>query len=184
MIAVTYNVERYRSLLADTVRAGDVVLEIGPHRCKSTEEYVAKAGKAILVDKGHDCSSKLEEYADERENVTFVFGDVRGFDAVKLVLHHISECDVMAVDLGGGRFPDTVFKVWATWSGIFKPRDSIIRCRGLAEFLKRAEIRDESLPGKFRDSGWLEDYGRKTPYNLKKQLDEIGHWVDINQPLD
>ncbi len=184
MISVSYNVSRYRSLLYDTVQEGDTVLEIGPHRGGSTDAYVGKAGTVVLVDKGRDCASTLEEYVRSHGNVAYVCGDARGFDAVTLVLEHIDKCDVLAVDLGGGRFPDTVFKVWATWSGIFKPRDSVIRCRGLAEFLRRAQVRDETLPDSFEDCGWLSEYGRETPYNLKKQLDELSRWVDIDQPLE
>ena len=184
MITVSYNVARYRSLLADTVREGDTVLEIGPHIGKSSKGYLGKAGKSVLVDKGVDCAQTLKELADEYEEVVFVCGDARDFETITLTLQHISECDVLAVDLGGGRFPDTVFKVWATWSGVFKPRDTVIRCRGLAEFLKRAKVKDETLPDEFEDSGWLKEYGRKTPKQLRKQLDEFRYWVDINQPLD
>jgi len=182
MITITYDVKKYRSLLAKTVRAGDTVVEIGPHRCLSTDQYIKKAQKAILVDKGKDCVGALENYAEKHGNVTFVCGDARGFDTLTLVRKHAPRCDILAVDLGGGRYPDTVFKVWATWSGVLEPKDSIIRCSGLAEFVRRAKVKDDTLPKKFKDNGWLRDYGRATPSKMKGQLDEFIHWVDINEP--
>jgi hypothetical protein len=183
MIAVAYEVSRYRSLLSKVVRRGDVVVEIGPHVGRSTDQYIGNAGKVVLVDKGADCSGALRDYAGEHGNVVFVCGDARGFDTLSLVLQHTESCDVLAVDLGGGRYPDTVFKVWSTWSGVLKPRDSVIRCRGLAEFLRRAKVKDETLPDEFKDSGWLEDYGRAVPSKLREQLDEFKFWVDIKKPV-
>jgi hypothetical protein len=180
MISIVYEVGRYRKLLADTVRHGDVVVEIGPHVGKSTDAYVGKAKKAVLVDKGKDCASCLKEYAQRHDNAVFVMGDARGFDCLSLVLKHAPRCDVLAVDLGGGRFPDTVFKVWGTWSGVLAPRDSIIRCRGLAEFVRRARVDDDAIPSSFDDAGWLRDYGRATPTKLRDQLDEFRHWIDLD----
>ncbi|MFH1402706.1 MAG: SAM-dependent methyltransferase [Candidatus Altiarchaeota archaeon] len=183
MIGVVYEVGRYRKLLSETVREGDVVVEIGPHLGLSTESYLGKCSKTVLVDKGLDCAGELSELADSEPKVSFVCGDARGFDAVSLVLEHVESCDVLAVDLGGGRYPDTVFKVWGTWSGVLKPRDSIIRSRGIIEFLKRAIVLDDTLPDVFEDSGWLAEYGRGRPYSLRKQLDEFKHWVDINRRI-
>jgi len=181
MISVAYEVGRYRRLLAETVGNGDTVVEIGPHRASSTDLYVGKAGKAVLVDKGADAAGALREYADRHRNVIFICGDARSFDTVALALQHAESCDVLAVDLGGGRYPDTVFKVWAIWSGVFKPRDSVIRCRGLAEFLRRAQVRDDTLPETFKDNGWLSEYGRAVPSKLKEQLDEFKNWVDVDK---
>jgi hypothetical protein len=182
MITVTYDVDEYRKLLAKTVKEGDTVVEIGPHIGRSTDGYVKKALKAVLVDKGKDCTRALDEYAERHGNVVYVCGDARGFDTLSLVLKHAPSCDVLAVDLGGGRFPDTVFKVWGTWSGVLKPRDSIIRCRGIAEFLRRARVEDDTIETEFKDAGWLADYGRATPSKMRGQLEEFSHWVDIDEP--
>jgi len=184
MISVVYDVRRYRRLLSDTVRAGDVVVELGPHTGASTLAYVDGAELAVCVDKAEQSRRKILPLLDAHPNLRFVQADVRGFDGIRGVFEHTKRCDVFAVDLGGGRHADTVFKVWATWSGVFKPRDSIIRSRTLAEFVKRAEIRDDSLPADFPEAGWLKTYGRATPYKLKKQLEEFKHWIDINEPLE
>ncbi len=183
MISIVYDVNKYRELLAETVQKGDVVVEIGPHVGLSTKSYIEKADKTIIVDKGLDCLDDLKNLAESNDKIEFICGDVRGFDSVNLVLHHIQTCDVLAVDMGGGRFPDTVFKVWGTWSGVLKPRDSLIRSRGLIEFVRRARAHDDSIPEDFADNGWLAFYGRGKPYALKKQLDEFKHWVDIEKRI-
>jgi len=182
VIKLAYESENYRRVLSDVVQEGDVVLELGPHVGKSTTGYVDFADEIVLVDKGKDCFDRLSQMQKDFDDLVFVYGDVRGFDAIKLVLQHINECDVLAVDLGGGRFPDTVFKVWATWSGVFKPRDSVVRNRGLIEFIKKSSIEDGLRMG-YSDSGWLNEYGRSTPYKLREQLKEFKHWVDIDEPI-
>lgn len=183
MIRLAYEVGKYRKALADTVREGDTVLELGPHNGVSTRGYLEKAGKIVLVDKGRDCEDDLEKLAGENDNITFIREDARGFPGILKTLEHVESCHVFAIDLGGGRFPDTVFKVWATWSGVFKPRDTVIRNRGLIEFIEKAEITD-TVDINVPDSGWLLEYGRATPYKLKKQLEEFSRYLDINEPLE
>lgn len=184
MIAVVYEVKRYRELLSKTVRAGDVVVEIGPHTGGSTLPYLERAKLVVAVDKAEQARRRFHSISKKHDNVHFIKDDARGFEAIKKALQHAKSCDVLAVDLGGGRHADTVFKVWATWSGVLKPRDSVIRCRALAEFLQRAEIADQTLKQQFPESGWLSTWGRATPYKLKKQLEEFKYWIDITKPLD
>ena len=177
MIGVVYEVGTYRKALGKTVAEGDKVIEIGPHQGKSTDAYIDNVEKTILVDKGKDSVDALTSYCQEHENAVFVCSDAREFDSMRLVQTHLNKCDVLAVDMGGGRYPDTVFKVWATWAAVFRPRDSIIRCRGLAEFIRRSKILDDSLPETFEESGWLSEYGRGTPIQMKEQLDELQLWL-------
>jgi len=184
MINIVYDVKRYRKLLADTVREGDVVVELGPHTGGSTLTYIGKPKLAVCVDKAEQARKRFHSLKKKHENLVFINEDARGFEAVKEVLKHAKRADVLAVDLGGGRYPDTVFKVWATWSGVFKPRDSVIRSRGIAEFLQKAKVVDESVINDFSDDGWLSKWGRATPYTLRKQLEEFKHWVDIKKPLN
>lgn len=183
MIELAYDVGEYHRVLSRAVADGDTVLEIGPHVGRSTLSYLRRAGRVVVVDKASQSRDTFKVLQKKNENLYFVNGDVRSFSTIKKTLKILGSCDVLAVDMGGGRYPDTVFKVWATWSGIFRPRDSIIRSRGLIEFVRRAKAEDSSLPREYEESGWLSYYGRKTPYALKKQLDEFGFYVNINQPL-
>lgn len=174
MISLVYSQARYHQAVCDAIKPGDVVIEIGPHTGKSTRLIAKKAKKVIAIDK----SKQAEEAFKERpKNVTFLRGDVRFFKTIDKVLKHTKKCDILAVDMGGGRFPDTVFKVWAIWSGVFKPRDSIIRNCGLGEFVRRARIADFSIEKDFPDSGWLSMTGRKTPSQLRDGLDEMKNWI-------
>ncbi|VVB51839.1 Uncharacterised protein [uncultured archaeon] len=179
MISVCYEVGRYRSVLAQAVRVGDVVVEIGPHLGQSTVPYLSKAKVAVAVEKGVQGEEAFKKLVEVHSNLFFVRGDARSFETVKEVFSRVKRCDVLAVDMGGGRYPDTVFKVWALWSGVFKPRDSVIRNRGVAEFVRRAKVVDDSLPAEFADGGWLSSYGRSTPAALKKQMEEFSFWVNV-----
>ncbi len=184
MIRIAYKKERYRKLLADMVNEGDTVIEVGPHLGDSTKGYVKKAGRVFTVDKSPQAREAMCELAGEYPNLVFVEGDVRSFETVEALMKETRECDLLAVDMGGGRYPDTVFKVWATFSGVFEPRKSLIRNRGLAEFVQRAEVADKSVVRDFPVNGWLSEYGRGMPYKLKKQLDEFRFWVDLTERLD
>ncbi|MBM3308747.1 MAG: SAM-dependent methyltransferase [Candidatus Altiarchaeales archaeon] len=183
MISVVYDVGLYRSLLVKCVQKGDIVIEIGPHTGKSTLGYVSNAGLVIALDKSPEAEKSFKKLAREHRNLRFMRKDVRGFEAIKKVLQLTPKCDVLAVDLGGGRFSDTVYKVWACWSGVFKPKHSIIRSRALAEFIQKVKVEDNSVKKKFADDGWLSTWGRATPYALRKQLDEFKHYVDIKKRI-
>jgi len=179
MISIVYNVRVYRNLLKKRIKEGDVVIEIGPHKGKGTMEYAEKVKLGILVDKSSQSEEGLKNLLKNFPNLKYVKGDVRSFETIKKVLLLTKKCDVLALDIGGGRYPDTVFKVWAVWSGIFKPKHSIIRNRGLGEFVQRVKIEDDKLKKNFRNSGWLAKWGRAMPYVLKKQLEEFKFWVKI-----
>ena len=56
--------------------------------------------------------------------------------------------DVLCVDLGGGYHPDTVFKVFFLWSSILKPRVSLIRNRGLIDFVNSSDTTENILSHK------------------------------------
>jgi len=183
MISVVYDVKLYRSLLAKYVQRGDIVVEIGPHTGISTLGYVQKAGLVVALDKSFESENSFKKLLKEHKNLRFIRDDVRGFKAMKKVLELTPKCDVLAVDLGGGRFSDTVYKVWASWSGVLKPKRSLIRSRALAEFIQRVKIEDNSVKKIFPDDGWLSTWGRATPYALKKQLEEFKHYVDIRKRI-
>ncbi len=174
MILICYDRNRYHKLLSEVVRPSDTVIEVGPHLGESTKVIARRAKSVVAVDKA---SQAEKAFREKPGNVEFVRGDVRFFETIDKTLKLIKSCDVLAMDMGGGRFPDTVFKVWAVWSGVFKPRDSVIRNRGLGEFIRRAQIKDPVLEKNFLDSGWLSQSGRKRPRQLKEGLKELGLWM-------
>jgi len=179
MISILYDVNYYRKFLNEQVNKGDVVVELGPHLGESTKMYVGKTKLTVAVDKSLQTENAFKGILPEFPSLRLVKGDVREFETIKRVMNLTKRCDILAVDMGGGRYPDTVFKVWATWAGIFKPKQSVIRNRGLAEFIQRARIHDSSILKKFSDDGWLAEWGRATPYTLKKQLEEFRFWVEL-----
>ena len=178
MISVVYKSRQYRELLDKTVNIGDVVIEIGPHVGSATKLYCGRTKLTVAVDKGAQSEIAFRKLAEKYSNLFFLRDDARSFDAVKAVLEKTQSCDVLAVDIGGGRFADTVFKVWAVWSGVFRPSRSIIRNRGIAEFVQKAEVCDDSVQREFPDDGWLSVWGRTVPSRLKEQLGEFSFWID------
>jgi len=179
MISLLYDVNEYRKFLNKEVKRNFTVIELGPHLGQATRLYLDRTKLTVAVDKSIQAETAIKKLQRDYSNLKFVKGDVRSFYTVEKVLKITKGCDLLAVDMGGGRFPDTVFKVWAVWSGIFKPKHSIIRNRGLAEFIQRAKIKDASIKKKFPDDGWMSSWGRTFPYQLKKQMREFKFWVDI-----
>lgn len=182
MISIVYDAKLYHKALASTVKPGDTVIEIGPHIGESTKVIAGIAKKVIAVDKATQAEKAFK--ANKFPNVTFIKGDVRFYETITKVSKLTDSCDVLAMDMGGGRFPDTVFKTWCVWSGIFKPRDSIIRNYGLGEFMARAKVMDPSLDINPPDSGWLSQSSRKNPAELKEGLDELKNWIIDIKPKD
>ena len=179
MISIVYDSKRYRTLLRDTVKDGSTVIEIGPHVGRSTSAYVEKTKRTIAVDLGLQSEKAFRKLCERHSNLVFLRADARKFETVKEALKHASSCDYLLLDMGGGRFPDTVFKVWAVWSGVFRPKHSVIRNRGLAEFVQRAKIIDDSLIRDFSDDGWMSVWGRTVPSKLKDQLEEFGLYIKL-----
>jgi len=182
MIALLYEVSKYRDFLAKKVKQGDVVIEIGPHVGAAARLYLNKASLAVLIDKGEQSEDAMKKLSETYENLRFIRADARRFGTVDSVRKLTRDCDVLAVDMGGGRFPDTVFKVWALWSGVFQPRHSVIRNRGLAEFLQKTKIEDDSLRRDFPEDGWLSVWGRATPSKLHEQMEEFRFYIDLDKP--
>ncbi|AAM01263.1 class I SAM-dependent methyltransferase [Methanopyrus kandleri] len=146
MIALVKSVEEYRRLLGEVVEEGDVVVELGCHRGAATRIILTGSPRRVVaVDYGKDAEEAMRELERSHPELTFVKGDAREYDTLKRVLEELGgpECDVLAVDLGGGMFPDTAFKVYYVWSVTLRPRDAVVRNAGLCEFLKLAELREE-----------------------------------------
>ncbi len=177
MIILVHDVERYRREYASLVREGDVVVEIGPHKGEATKKAL-EAGPELLVtvDYGEDAREAMRELERRHDNLIHIQGDAREYETLERVVEETGgRCDVLAVDMGGGAFPDTVFKVYYTWSVTLKPRDSVIRNAGLCEFVQRTVLSD-GVPIR-ADGGYLADASPPgIPGRIKEKLDEFKAW--------
>ena len=171
MINIVYDIKIYRQTLEKIIKEDDVIVELGCHVGNSTRiiSELAPKGKIIALDKGSESKEKLELLNKEVETpIEFIESDVRLHETLEKVAKKVNElggCDVLSVDLGGGYHPDTTFKVFYIWSSTLKPRETIIRNRGLLDFIHSAQT-SETISS---NEGWLEscrDDG--VPPNLKE----------------
>jgi SAM-dependent methyltransferase len=167
MIKVVYNIKVYREALKDIIKADDVVVELGCHVGNSTKilSQLAPEGKIIALDNSPESVEAMGNLCQEYKNVEFRKADVRLHETLEYVLKKIKKCDVLSVDLGGGYHPDTTFKVFFIWSSTLKPRDTIIRNRGLLDFIHSSKT-EEMIKSEY---GWLESSGKDgVPPRLKE----------------
>ncbi|QHN08142.1 class I SAM-dependent methyltransferase [Methanothermobacter sp. THM-2] len=157
MIRLVYDIKIYRDVLREVLRPGDTVVELGCHIGNSTRiiSDLVQEGRVVAVDNSPEAVDVMEALSRERDNVEFISGDVRLHETLEEVCSMIESCDVLSVDLGGGYHPDTTFKVYFIWSSTLKPGVSIIRNRGLLDFVC-SSITEESFTSGY---GWLESSG-------------------------
>lgn len=139
------------------------VIELGCH-LGGTTGLISDMCNVIAVDNSPEAVEKMEKM----ENVRFISGDVRSHDVIAEVFKITQSCDILAIDLGGGYHPDTVFKVFYIWSSTFKPKHTIIRNRGLLEFLNSALGSGENYSSK---QGYLDSYHDSGIPPLIKEFD-------------
>lgn len=170
MIKLSYNINQYRKQLFKTIKDNDNIIELGCHVGKTTEKILEKYEncKIIAIDNSPEAISPMKKLEDEYQNLTFISGDVRLHEKIKEAIKISDKCDILSVDLGGGYHPDTVFKVFYIWSSTFKPRDSLIRNRGLIDFCKSATTTDEDFKS---DTGYLSTCGNEGIPPLIKEFD-------------
>ena len=175
MINVVYDIKVYRQALREIIQKDDVVVELGCHVGNSTRiiAQLAPEGKIIALDKGSQSKEKLDELIKESEtSIEFIQSDVRLHETLEEVTRKVNElggCDVLSVDLGGGYHPDTTFKVFFIWSSTLKPRETIIRNRGLLDFL-HSSTSSEIIRS---ENGWLESCGDD---GIPTRLKELKLW--------
>jgi SAM-dependent methyltransferase len=175
MIKIAYDIKVYRELLKNIIKEDDVVVELGCHVGNTTRiiSQLAPHGKIIALDKSPQSEEKLQELVKEKGNsIEFIRSDVRLHETLEDVDKKVNEmggCDVLSVDLGGGYHPDTTFKVFFIWSSTLKPRNTIIRNRGLLDFLHSASS-SEIITSK---KGWLESCGDD---GIPTRLKELKLW--------
>ena len=163
MIRVSYDVERYRRDIADLVGPDDTVIELGCHT-GGTTRTIPETCRIIALDNSPEAVERMGELS----HVEFISGDVRSHDVIAEVFEMTQSCDVLAIDLGGGYHPDTVFKVFYIYSSTFKPSHTVIRNRGLLEFLNSAHSSGEDCSS---DAGYLESYHDSGIPPLIKEFD-------------
>ena len=163
MIKLSYDIKNYRNDLLDLVKPGDNVVELGCHT-GGTTKLLSKECKVIAIDNSPEAVDEMAKL----ENVKFISGDVRLHEVLAEVFKIVQSCDVLAIDLGGGYHPDTVFKVFYIWSSTLKPKHTVIRNRGILEFLNSAEGSGEEIKC---DEGYLETYHDSGIPPLIKEFD-------------
>ncbi len=171
MIKIVYDIKVYREALRDIVKKNDTVVELGCHVGNSTKILadLASEGKVISLDNSPEAVESMAKVEKEFTNVNFFKADVRLHETLENIMNEIGECDVLSVDLGGGYHPDTTFKVFFIWSSTLKPRETIIRNRGLLDFIHSASS-EEKIESKF---GWLESSARD---GIPPRLKELKLW--------
>lgn len=162
MIELSYDIKNYRRQILDAIKSDDIVIELGCHT-GGTTKLIADKCNIIAVD-----NSPEAKYGMDKVSCQFIQGDVRLHEIIAEVYKLTQKCDVLAIDLGGGYHPDTVFKVFYIWSSTFKPRHTIIRNRGLLEFFNSSKGSGEDYAA---DEGYLETYHDSGIPPLIKEFD-------------
>ena len=166
MIRLSYDIKNYRKDLTELVESGDTVIELGCH-LGGTTKLLPNDSIVIAVDNSPESKGKF----DDMENIIFISGDVRLHDVLADVFKLVQSCDVLAIDLGGGYHPDTVFKVFYIWSSTFKPKHTVIRNRGILEFFNSAIGSDENYKSL---DGYLDSYNDS---GIPPQIKEFDLWT-------
>lgn len=163
MIKLSYDIENYRRDLLDLIKSGDTVVELGCHVGGTTKLFPADCN-VLAIDNSPEAIQEMEKL----EGVKFISGDVRKHEVLAEAFKIIQSCDVLAIDLGGGYHPDTVFKVFYIWSSTFKPKHTVIRNRGILEFFNSAKGSGEDV---ICEDGYLETYHDSGIPPLIKEFD-------------
>ncbi|MDR2967115.1 MAG: class I SAM-dependent methyltransferase [Methanobacteriaceae archaeon] len=174
MIKISYDIKIYRKILGNVLNENDVVVELGSHIGKTSKLIAEKVenGKLICLDNSPEATTKMNNLKLVYPNLKFINGDVRLHEVLKQVTKIINKCDTLAIDLGGGYHPDTVFKVYYIWASTLKPKHTIIRNKGLVDFINTS-VTCENIQSK---EGWLESCGCE---GIPPQIDEFKLWTSI-----
>ena len=163
MIKVCYDIKKYRENLLKSVKSDDTVIELGCH-VGGTTKLISPIAHVVAVDNSPEAVDKMKNM----ENVEFIQGDARRHEILAEIFKITQRCDVLAIDLGGGYHPDTAFKVFYIYSSTFKPTHTIIRNRGILEFLNSASGSGEDIVS---ENGYLDSYHDSGIPPLIKEFD-------------
>ena len=173
MIHISYDRRKYQEDMIDNIKLLDNVVEIGCHIGTSTRiiSRLNQDGTVYAFDNSPESVEAMNNLGIEYSNIQFFNADVRNEEVLYDFARKCEKIDVLCVDLGGGYHPDTVFKVFFIWSSILKPRVSLIRNRGLIDFIN-SSTSSENIQS---DEGFLESSAQNiVPENLK----ELKLWSD------
>ena len=168
MIKLCYDVKDYRRQIRDVINDGDKVIELGCHTGNTSKVILENDVDLIAIDNSPEAGEEMGKL-----NLTFINADVRLHETLYQVFKLIQRCDVLAIDLGGGYHPDTVFKVFYIWSSTFKPKHTIIRNRGLVEFYNSVS----EVSGDYESAdGFLDSYKDS---GIPPQIKEFDLWTPM-----
>ena len=168
MIKLCYDVNDYRTQISGAINEGDTVIELGCHTGNTSKVILENDVRLIAIDNSPEAGEEMNKL-----DLTFINADVRLHDTISEVYKLTQRCDVLAIDLGGGYHPDTVFKVFYIWSSTFKPKSTIIRNRGLVEFYNSIS----EVMGDFMScDGFLDSYKDS---GIPPQIKEFDLWTPM-----
>ena len=168
MIKLCYDVNDYRRLIRHVINDGDTVIELGCHTGNTSKVILENDVTLIALDNSPEAKSEMDKL-----NLNFINADVRLHDTLSEVFMLTQSCDILAIDLGGGYHPDTVFKVFYIWSSTFKPKHTIIRNRGLVEFYNSIN----EVCGDYKSmDGFLDSYKDS---GIPPQIKEFDLWTPM-----
>lgn len=173
MIHISYDRRQYQQDMIDNIEAFDNVVEIGCHIGTSTKiiSKLNQDGVVFAFDNSPESSEAMMNLGIEYDNIEFIRADVRDESVLYDLLKKCEEIDVLCIDLGGGYHPDTVFKVFFIWSSVLKPRVTLIRNRGLIDFLN-SSVTSENIKS---EKGFLNSSADSI---LPHDLRELELWSD------
>ncbi len=173
MIHISYDRKRYQEDMINSIQLLDNVVEIGCHIGTSTKiiSRLNQDGIVYAFDNSPESTEAMNNLGIEYSNIKFFNADVRNEEVLYDFARKCEKIDVLCVDLGGGYHPDTVFKVFFIWSSILKPRVSLIRNRGLIDFIN-SSTSNENISS---DKGYLNSSANNI---LPKNLKELKLWSD------
>ena len=173
MILLSYDRHQYQEDMINNIKLLDNVVEIGCHIGTSTKiiSRLNEDGTVYAFDNSPESVEAMASLGIEYNNIEFFNADVRNEEVLYDFVNNHEKIDVLCVDLGGGYHPDTVFKVFFIWSSVLKPRITLIRNRGLIDFINSSKSHEKIVS----KEGYLESSADNIiPDNLK----ELKIWSD------
>lgn len=171
MIHISYDRRKYQEDMINNIRTFDNVVEIGCHIGTSTKiiSRLNQDGIVYAFDNSPESIEAMNNLGIEYANIHFFNADVRNEEILYDFARKCEKIDVLCVDLGGGYHPDTVFKVFFIWSSVLKPRVSLIRNKGLIDFINSSTT-TENIKS---DEGFLDSSAKNI---VPKDLKELKIW--------